>query len=336
MDTKEIFGFELISPKSGSLLTEDKDHLISQNGEKFPIINNIPRFVPSENYASAFGLQWNEYKKTMADSFTGVPIQRDRLTRIAGGSLGIFQGKTTLEAGCGAGSFTEILLQSGANVFAADISSAVDVNYENCSKYPNYFIIQADILHLPIPQNKFDIVICIGVIQHTPDPEKTIAALCSYLKPKGSLFIDHYSKDYPATPIRRLFRYFLKNAKEEKSLKFVRGYVRMFWPLHKFFYKHRHIFGIGKLRVWFLYWSPIVDYQDANSALGDELLFQWAILGTYDTLTDFYKHLRSAEEIKESLIKNGMTEIEIAHAGNGIEARAVKASTNEPVILSEP
>ena len=187
MDINKIFEFTLISPKSGLPLIKEKDYLISQNGEKFPIINNIPRFVPKDNYASAFGLQWNTYRTTQLDSFTGVPLSRVRLTRIVGGSLDIFHGKSTLEAGCGAGRFTEILLQSGAKVFAADISSAVDANYQNCSKYPNYFVIQADIVNLPVPPNQFDMVICIGVIQHTPNPEKTIAALCSYLKSKWNV-----------------------------------------------------------------------------------------------------------------------------------------------------
>jgi len=325
MEIEKIFGFNLISPKTRSPLSQENNCLISQNKEKFPIINNIPRFVPKENYASAFGLQWNTYRTTQLDSSTGVPLSRERLTRIVGGSLDIFQGKTTLEAGCGAGRFTEILLQSGAKVFAADISSAVDANYQNCSNYSNYFVIQADIVNLPVPPNQFDIVVCIGVIQHTPDPEKTIATLCSYLKPNGQLFIDHYSKSYPATPIRRIFRYFLTKFGNEISLKFVQRYVQLFWPLHRFFFKYQHIFGIGKLRVWFLYWSPIVDYHDAYFSLGEKLLYEWAILDTYDTLTDVYKHLRSAEEIKESLIKNGMLAIEITHAGNGIEARAVKA-----------
>ena len=70
--------------------------------------------------------------------------------------------------------------------------------------------------------------------------------------------------------------------------------------------------------------SPVVDYHDAYFALGEKLLYEWAILDTYDTLTDVYKHLRSAEEIKESLMKNGMNIIEIKYAGNGIEVRAVK------------
>ena len=111
-------------------------------GEHYPVINRIPRFVPLENYASSFGLQWNAYRRTQLDSYTGLPISKSRLTRLAGGSLDIFKEKNVLEAGCGAGRFTEIMLQEGANVFAVDISTAVEANYLNCNAYPNYFVCQ--------------------------------------------------------------------------------------------------------------------------------------------------------------------------------------------------
>jgi 2-polyprenyl-3-methyl-5-hydroxy-6-metoxy-1,4-benzoquinol methylase len=35
-------------------------------------------------------------------------------------------------------------------------------------------------------------VVCLGVIQHTPDPEKTIKCLFEKVKPGGVLVIDHY------------------------------------------------------------------------------------------------------------------------------------------------
>ena len=79
-----------------------------------------------------------------------------------------------------------------------------------------------------------------------------------------------------------------------------------------------------KIRSRFLYYSPIVDYHDAYAQLGSKLLYEWAILDTYDTLTDHYKHLRSAEEIKNHLQQCGMGEIETVYAGNGVEVRARK------------
>src|SRR5678815_5358153 len=113
-------------------LTEAGSELTCAMGCIVPIINNIPRFVCSENYASAFGRQWNKFRKTQLDSHTGTTISKDRLQRCLGGSLDVIKGKSVLEVGCGAGRFTEIMLKTGARVFACDLSSAVEANYENC------------------------------------------------------------------------------------------------------------------------------------------------------------------------------------------------------------
>jgi SAM-dependent methyltransferase len=316
----------LVSPETEAALYWRDDCLISSGGELFPTINGVPRFVPIENYASSFGLQWNTYRRTQLDSYSGVPISRDRLKRIAGGSLDIFKGKTVLEAGCGAGRFTEVMLDSGAKVFAVDISAAVDANYLNFKAHPNYFICQADLLRLPTRKEQFDIVVCLGVIQHTPSPEETMRALCSHVKRGGLLLIDHYSFDYPVTPIRRQLRKYLMKKEEKQSLLLVQNIVRTMWPLHKLLYRMRGIRGVGRIRSLFLRWSPIVDYHDSYSAVGNRLLYEWAALDTYDTLTDYYKHLRSADEIHECLARLGLVGIEVSYGGNGVEARALKAA----------
>jgi SAM-dependent methyltransferase len=322
-----VFGeISLVSPETEAALYWSDDGLVSGSGEFFPVINGVPRFVSPKNYASSFGLQWNTYRRTQLDSYTGVPVSRDRLRRIVGGSLDVFEGKIVLEAGCGAGRFTEVMLDSGAKVFAADISAAVDANYLNFKTRPNYFICQADLLKMPTTKEQFDIVVCLGVIQHTPNPEETIRALCSYVKRGGLLLIDHYSFDYPVTPLRRQLRRYLMKKKEKQSLRLVQKIVRTMWPLHRLLYRMRGIRGVGRIRSLFLRWSPIVDYHDAYSALGNRLLYEWAALDTYDTLTDYYKHLRSADEICGYLASLGLIEIEVTYGGNGVEARALKAA----------
>jgi SAM-dependent methyltransferase len=306
------------------VLSSDGSNFFCSEGCRYKILNKIPRFIPDDNYASSFGLQWNKFRKTQLDSYTGLSITRDRLTRIAGGSLGIFGNKNVLEAGCGAGRFTEIMLQAGARVFAVDISNAVEANYENCKDYRNYFVCQADIKNLPFLAEQFDIVVCIGVIQHTPDPEETMSALCLYVKPGGLLLIDHYTHGYPITPSRRILRQYLLKKSKRFSMIFCQVLTAIFWPFHRLFWIMRKIRWINKLRDKFLYYSPVVDYHDTYPSLKGKLQFKWALLDTHDTLTDYYKHLRSAEEIKSHLLKYGMTDIVINLGGNGIEARACK------------
>lgn len=301
---------------------------VCPRGCRHPIVNRIPRFVSPASYADSFGLQWNAFRRTQLDSFTGTTLSRDRLARIAGSTLEVLRTKTVLEAGCGAGRFTEVMLGAGARVFAIDLSSAVEANLENCGHFEDYFICQADIRRLPVLPGTFDTVVCVGVIQHTPDPEETIAKLCSYVRPGGWLFIDHYPPEYPATPSRRALRWFLLKASPQVALRFCSGLVGLLWPLHQWVWR---IFGrqrirarwwARKLRGAFLYLSPVVDYQSAYPELGPQLLRTWALLDTHDTLTDRFKHLRSEAQVQAQLGKCGMLEIHTHLGGNGVEARA--------------
>lgn len=305
-------------------LDQKENGLVCEQGCVYEILNSIPRFVPVSNYASSFGLQWNTFRTTQLDSHTGLTISRDRLVRIAGGSLDVFKGKKTLEAGCGAGRFTEIMLEAGASVFAVDLSNAVDANYQNCARFDHYYVAQADILNLPVKPEQFEVVVCIGVIQHTPDPEATIRMLCSHVKPGGLLLIDHYTYGHPATPVRRWARSFLLGKDEEYSMRSVQALVRLLWPLHQAVYKRRDSQNGQRAISFLMRWSPVVDYHYAYAQLGGERLYEWALLDTHDTLTDRYKHFRSADEIESALHSIGMRNIQTAYAGNGVEARAWK------------
>ncbi len=303
--------------------TESK--LRCEHGCAFAIVRGVARFVDPRTYADSFGLQWNEFEKTQLDSFTHTTISQDRLQRILGGALSGFHEKVVLEAGCGAGRFTEIMLANGAKVFATDLSSAVEANHRNCGHYSEYFVCQADLRKLPVAQESFDVVVCIGVVQHTPNPEETMSALCSYVKPGGVLLMDHYSSGYPSTPIRRVLRYFLLKAPSKTALTFCRQLVRWLWPIHRLMWMIKKRFPrLRKIQSAFLFISPVVDYQDAYQELGQDRLREWAILDTHDTLTDRYKHIRSGQQITEHLRRNGMSEVEIACSGNGVEVRAIK------------
>lgn len=300
-----------------------------ESGCSYPIHKGIPRFVSSDMYASSFGLQWNSFRKTQLDSCSGTTISRDRLTRILGGSLDFLKGQNVLEAGCGAGRFTEILLDSGANVFACDISSAVEANYDNCGRLitgSNYFVCQADLRALPLVPVQFDVVVCIGVIQHTPNPEETIQALCAHVKPGGLLVLDHYTYGYATTRSRAALRKLLLQVPPELALEFCHEMTEVLWPAHQFLWENRNDPVIGPMRQAFLDASPIVDYLDSYPQLGDQLKI-WGVLDTHDTLTDRFKHLRSADEITKALESQSMKVISIAYDGNGVETRAIKQTT---------
>ena len=93
--------------------------------------HGIPSFVEDEPYVSAFGLQWLKHAKTQLDSHTGLNITKDRLLRMFGPLCFDLDRKVILEAGCGAGRFTEILLEYNSSITSVDLSVAVLANKEN-------------------------------------------------------------------------------------------------------------------------------------------------------------------------------------------------------------
>jgi SAM-dependent methyltransferase len=291
--------------------------LSSPSGECYPIENGIPRFVKGVTYADNFGSQWNEFRLTQLDSYTKRPITRDRIRRCMGEALwNDLHGKHVLECGCGAGRFTEVLLERGAFVMSVDLSSAVDANAANFPVSDRHRIAQADILRLPFAKGQFDVVVCLGVIQHTPDPERAIAALYEQVNPGGTLVIDHYTFTLGRiTSTKPLFRYFLKRQPRDKAMAAVERLVDVFLPWHKRLRASR----LG----WFLLCriSPVTTYYKSAPDLDETLQREWALLDTHDSLTDWFKHLRSREQIRRALQALGLEGVWCEYGGNGVEAR---------------
>lgn len=152
--------------------------LVSENrNERYPLRGGIPRFVPETNYADNFGMQWNHFRQTQLDSYSGHPISADRFWKATGWSPENLKNQWVLDVGCGAGRFAEVALNAGATVVALDYSSAVDACYANLRQHPNLYVVQGDIYALPFAAGMFPFVYSLGVLQHTPDVAKAFAAL---------------------------------------------------------------------------------------------------------------------------------------------------------------
>jgi ubiquinone/menaquinone biosynthesis C-methylase UbiE/uncharacterized protein YbaR (Trm112 family) len=171
--------------------------LICQNCQlRYPVSNAIPRFVPSKSYADSFGLEWQNFPKTLLDE-DWQQMYRARFFHTTEFPDDL-RGQTVLEVGCGPGSFTGIILSTGARVFSSDLSTSVDVCNENLrdAEYLELLsLCQANLEALPFAPESFDKVVCLGVIQHCPDPERAFKYLCRYLKPDGEIVIDCYQSE---------------------------------------------------------------------------------------------------------------------------------------------
>src|SRR5688500_14523137 len=76
------------------------DVLVCPAEKRFPCVNGIPRFVRMTHYADAFGIQWNRYKRTQLDSYTGSTMSRDRAARSRRRTVVSTGGEQVLECGC--------------------------------------------------------------------------------------------------------------------------------------------------------------------------------------------------------------------------------------------
>jgi len=317
----QFLGPSFICSVDGQELEVTSTVLKCPMGHSHPIVDEIPRFVPHSTYANAFGLQWKRYRVTQLDSYTGTSITKDRLRRCLGNALWPdLKGLQVLEAGCGAGRFTEHLLARGACVTSVDLTDAVEANRENFPVTPSHRVAQADILHLPFAPRQFDRVICLGVLQHTPDPAKAISALWEQVRPGGWLVIDHYTFEWGwATKMSPVLRQILKRLSRERGLMITEKIVRTMFPVHRWISKAPK--PVCWLRPVLTRVSPVQTYFHAYPQLSEKSQLEWSLLDTHDQLTDWYKHRYSPKKICTILTALGGTGIEVWRGGIGIEAR---------------
>lgn len=104
-----------------------------------------------------------------------------------------FKGKKVLDVGCGYGRVAYYSAKYGAEVFAMDLSEAVESAYKNTREFPNCHVVQGSIYNIPF-KKRFDLIYCIGVIQHTPKKEDSFRKLVEKMKENTLLYIWVYSK----------------------------------------------------------------------------------------------------------------------------------------------
>lgn len=292
-------------------------------GHKYSNFLNIPRILESENnYADAFGEQWKKFRLTQLDSYSRITLSRDRLYRCLGDELveslrqpGHVQ---VLEAGCGAGRFTEVLLACpAASVTSTDLSSAVEPNQENFPQSDRHRVVQCDIYAFPFAPQQFDLVVCLGVIQHTKNPEQTIASLYEQVKPGGSLVFDHYTYNLSRyTKITSLLlRPILKRLPAKTGMAVTEKLTKVFFPAHRAA-RHSRLAQVLLSRI-----SPLATYYHTIQQLNDSQQYEWALLDTHDGLTDYYQRLRTGPQLHRGLSELGAEDIRVVKGGNGIEVR---------------
>ena len=108
------------------------------------------------------------------------------------------EGKKVLDVGCGGGLLSEALYDFGADVTGIDAAGpgieVAKIHAKNDNKNIKYFEITAEELNLK-ESGSFDIVTCLEVLEHVPDPKSLVATCIDLLKPGGALFLSTINKN---------------------------------------------------------------------------------------------------------------------------------------------
>lgn len=301
-----------ISPIDGSELEMQGNELVDKSNNRFPIVNGIPRFVSLDNYSSSFGFQWNYFNQTQVDIHNKTSISRERFYKSTRWTDDSLKQSKVLEVGSGSGRFTQILLESGANTYSFDYSNAVEANAKNNGHYQNLVLCQASVYEIPFKKSFFDKVFCLGVIQHTPDVEKSFANMVECLKRGGEIVIDVYADTFKTLFYTKYWvRPITKKVNKQKLLSFIKWYVPKWMPISTLLL---NVPVVGKFLAQVI---PVCNYSKQFPELTKQQLNEWAILDTFDMLSPEFDNPQKYSTLKKWIKKYNLEEIYLGRGDNG-------------------
>ena len=125
------------------------------------------------------------------------PLRRDWIDRQAR-----LAGKRVLDIGCGGGILADSMAREGASVLGIDLASkplkvaqlhALEAGTENVE----YREVAAEALAAEAP-GSFDIVTCMEMLEHVPDPSSIVRACSALVKPGGWVFFSTINRNAKA------------------------------------------------------------------------------------------------------------------------------------------
>lgn len=101
------------------------------------------------------------------------------------------QGKRVLDVGCGGGILAEAMTALGAQVTAIDAGTAplaVAVLHSKKNQHDIEYISATAEEHAAKNPDRYDVITCLEMLEHVPDPASVISACAKMIKPDGDLF----------------------------------------------------------------------------------------------------------------------------------------------------
>lgn len=121
------------------------------------------------------------------------PLRLDHIDRLAGVS-----GKQVLDVGCGGGILSESMAARGAQVTGIDLGEkplgVAKLHLLESGLNVDYRAISAEDLAADQP-GSFDLVTCMEMLEHVPDPARTVAACAALARPGAHLFFSTLNRN---------------------------------------------------------------------------------------------------------------------------------------------
>lgn len=109
--------------------------------------------------------------------------------------------KKVLDIGCGGGILAESMAKQGAHVTAIDMAhellNVAKEHAEEQSLNIDYQLTSAEELAVKMPQ-QFDVITCMEMLEHVPDPKAVITACAQLIKPSGLIFFSTINRTLKA------------------------------------------------------------------------------------------------------------------------------------------
>lgn len=274
-------------------------------GRSYPVEGGIPRFAgEAAGEFDNIAYHSNRWKAIQVDRLSGHGLSARRFFADSRWSPDWLRGKLVLDAGCGAGRFADIAAQHGARVVALDISRAVDACHELTRVHDGRVgCVQGSILELPLRPGAFDAVYCMGVIQHTPDPERAMRAMPLMLKPGGMLAYNFHEAGLHdrVQVFKHLLRRLTVRMRIESVLALSRALVAVFFPVSRALSRIRVVRQINRL-------LPIAAVHNPELTPGQQRT--WTLLDTVDWYGARYEIRQDHRRVGALLRQVGLEDVE--------------------------
>lgn len=290
-------------PRTGGNLHHAGDAYVALDGTRYPIINDIPRFCDVENYTTNFGKQWNWFRQSQIDGEGwSDDVSRNRFFLATDWKASELDKINILEVGSGAGRFSRVVLaHTNANLFSVDYSNAVEANLENNREIAGdrLCLAQASVYEMPFPNNFFEKVFCLGVLQHTPDFAKSIESLVKKAKTGGEIVIDFYPIRgwYTKIHSKYLFRPITKRMSHERLLSIIQRnadwMIRLSQSLRRA--------GLETITRFL----PLVDLKTLAKDLSPAQLKEQVVLDTFDMFSPEYDNPQRLQDVAKMMADAG-------------------------------